>query len=255
MDSSANAATAGASNAAGFGDQASRLQALASCRLLRHMPPTEVEALASRIEILTVRRGARLVQRHDPGGAIYVVVQGLLLVNQYARSGREVGYRRLQPGSYFGEIAAIDRLPRSANVTALTEAVVGRLPEPLVAELMAGSPNFARAVMEDLAAMVRALSSRVFELNAVSAPCRVQMELLRLATDVGIEDNRAVLARAPTHAEIAVLAGAQREAVTRELNRLETRNLIAKQGRTLTILDIDGLVAEIERLGGDEPEL
>lgn len=252
MDSSVPASTP---NAAVYGDIAFRQQALTGSRLLRHMTPAEIESLISRVEILAVRRGARLVQRHDPGGAVYIVVNGLLLVNQYARSGREVGYRRLQPGSYFGEIAAIDRLPRSANVTALTEAVVGRLPEALVGELMAGSPNFTRAVMEDLAAMVRALSSRVFELNAVSAPCRVQMELVRLATEAGIDDNRALLAKAPTHAEIAVLAGAQREAVTRELNRLEARKLIAKQGRTLTILNVDGLVEEIERLGGDEPEL
>ncbi|MBI1685665.1 Crp/Fnr family transcriptional regulator [Caulobacter hibisci] len=219
------------------------------------MSQAEIEAIIPRVEILAVRRGSRLVQRHDPGGAVYIVIRGLLLVNQYARSGREVGYRRLQPGSYFGEIAAIDRLPRSANVTALTETIVGRLPEALVTELMAASPTFTRAVLEDLAAMVRALSSRVFELNAVSAPCRVQMELVRLATEAGIEDNRAVLTKAPTHAEIAVLAGAQREAVTRELNRLEARKLIAKQGRTLTVLDVDGLVDEIERLGGDEPEL
>ncbi len=252
MDSSVTASTP---HAAAYGDNAFRLQALTDSRLLRHMNPAEIEALVPRVEILSVRRGARLVQRHDPGGAVYIVISGLLLVNQYARSGREVGYRRLQPGSYFGEIAAIDRLPRSANVTALTESIVGRLPEPLVAELIAGAPNFTRAVLEDLAAMVRALSSRVFELNAVSAPCRVQMELVRLATEAGIEENQAVLTKAPTHAEIAVLAGAQREAVTRELNRLETRRLIAKQGRTLTILNVDGLVEEIERLGGDEPEL
>lgn len=252
MDSSASASTPATGM---FSDMTSRLQALAPNRLLRHMTVSEVEALTSRVELLSVRRGARLVQRHDTGGAIYLVLRGLLLVNQYARSGREVGYRRLPQGSYFGEIAAIDRLPRSANVTVLTESVVGRIPEPLVNELLASSPNFTRAILEDLAAMARALSSRVFELNAVSAPCRVQMELVRLATEAGIEDNRAVLERAPTHAEIAVLAGAQREAVTRELNRLEARGLLAKQGRTMTILNVDGLVEEIERLGGDEPEL
>lgn len=252
MDSSVPAGTPAA---AMFGDVASRQHALRSNRLLRHMTVVEIEALAGRVEFLSVRRGSRLVQRHDNGGAIYLVINGLLLVNQYARSGREVGYRRLQPDSYFGEIAAIDRLPRSANVTALTEAVVARAPEALVNELLAGSPNFTRAILEDLAAMARALSSRVFELNAVSAPCRVQMELVRLATEAGVEDNQSVLERAPTHAEIAVLAGAQREAVTRELNRLEQRCLITKQGRTLTIRNVDGLVAEIERLGGDEPEV
>ena len=232
---------------------ASRRAAIMACRLFRHMDEAERESLIGRIEWLRVRRGELLVQRQDSGGAIFIVVDGLLLVNQYARSGREVGYRRLGPGRYFGELAAIDKLPRSANIVVLADAQVGRLPDRLVADLLDHSPAFGRALMEDLATTVRALSERVFELSAVSSACRTQMELLRLALEAGIVDNRSTIAKAPTHAEIAALIGSQRESVTRECGRLEAMGLIARKGRTLRLLDAAGLVGEIERLGGDQP--
>jgi CRP/FNR family cyclic AMP-dependent transcriptional regulator len=231
-----------------------RRETLRSCRLFRYMSEAECTALLGRIEWLHAHRGELLVQRHDSGGAMYIVAEGMLLVNQYARSGREVGYRRLGPGGYFGEIAAIDKLPRSANIMAVTNAQVGRLPDRLVNELLEQSLGFGRAIMEDLAAIVRSLSMRVFELNAVSAACRTQMEILRMAVTVGVVDNRSTISPLPTHAEIATLVGAQREAVTRECKRLEARGLVARKGRTLVVLDVDALVEEIERLGGDQPE-
>jgi CRP-like cAMP-binding protein len=109
--------------------------------------------------------------------------------------------------------------------------------------------------MEDLAAIVRSLSARVFERNAGSAACRTQMEILRMAWAAGVADNRATVLPVPTHAEIAALVGAQREAVTRECKRLEARGLIARKGRTLLVLNVDALAEEVERGGGDQPEL
>lgn len=231
-----------------------RRETLRSCRLFRYMDEAERSGLVGRIEWLHAHRGELIVQRQEQGGAMYIVVEGMLLVNQYARSGREVGYRRLGPGRYFGEIAAIDKLPRSANIMAVTNAQVGRLPDRLVNELLEQSRGFGRAIMEDLATIVRSLSARVFELNAVSAACRTQMEILRMALTAGVVDNQATLSPVPTHAEIATLVGAQREAVTRECKRLESRGLLARKGRTLVILDVDALMEEVERLGGDQPE-
>lgn len=231
-----------------------RRETVRACRLFRYMAEAERGGLIGRIEWVQVRRGELVVQRNDVGGAMYVVAEGMLLVNQYARSGREVGYRRLGPGGYFGEIAAIDKLPRSANIMAVANSQIGRLPDRLVNELLENSRGFARAIMEDLTSIVRSLSARVFELNAVSAACRTQMEILRMALAAGVADNRATIAPLPTHAEIAALVGAQREAVTRECKRLEVRGLVARKGRTLVVLDVDALVEEIERLGGDQPD-
>jgi CRP/FNR family cyclic AMP-dependent transcriptional regulator len=173
-----------------------------------------------RIEHLHYGKGELIVQRLDESGGIHLLLKGALLANQYARSGREVGYRRISAGGYFGEISAIDGLPRSVNIVALEDVRIARLPQALVQSLFERSPRFMRAILEDLAALTRALTDRLFELNAVSVACRVDIELLRMAASAGGDGRQAVIHPCPTHAELAVLVGSQREPVTRELNRL-----------------------------------
>lgn len=220
-------------------------------KLFRHMARDEIEALAPQIEHLHYGKGELIVQRLDDSGGVHLLLKGVLLANQYARSGREVGYRRLVAGGYFGEISAIDGLPRSANIVALEDVRVAYLPQPLIQDLFQGSPRFMRAILEDLASLTRSLTDRLFELNAVSVACRVDIELLRMAASAGGDGQQAVIHPCPTHAELAVLVGSQREPVTRELNRLAKLRIVSQAGRTLRILDLPALADEIEHIGGE----
>jgi CRP-like cAMP-binding protein len=220
-------------------------------RLFRHMSRDEIDALAPQVEHLHYGKGELIVQRLDESGGIHLLLKGALLANQYARSGREIGYRRISAGGYFGEISAIDGLPRSVNIMALEDVRVARLPQTLVQSLFERSPRFMRAILEDLANLTRALTDRLFELNAVSVACRVDIELLRMATSAGGDGREAVIQPCPTHAELAVLVGSQREPVTRELNRLAGLGIVSQTGRTLRILNLPALAGEIERIGGE----
>jgi len=222
-----------------------------SNKLFRHMTREEVAALATQVEHLRYRKGEMIVQRRDEDGGVYLLLEGALLANLYARSGREVGYRRILPGGYFGEIAAIDGLPRSVNIVALEDARMVRLPQRLVQRLFEDSPRFMRALLEDMASLTRALTDRLFELTAVSVACRVDIELLRMGSEKAGDANEAVIHPCPTHAELAVLVGSQREPVTRELNRLASLNIVRQSGRTLKILDMAALADEVERIGGE----
>lgn len=220
-------------------------------KLFRHMSRDEVQALSPQIEQLRYGKGEMIVQKRDQDGGIYLLLEGVLLANLYARSGREVGYRRILPGGYFGEIAAIDGLPRSVNIVALEDARLVRLPQRLVQRLFEESPHFMRALLEDMAALTRALTDRLFELTAVSVACRVDIEILRMASAAAGDSNEAVIHPCPTHAELAVLVGSQREPVTRELNRLASLAIIRQSGRTMKVLNLAALADEVERIGGE----
>jgi len=220
-------------------------------RVFRHMPIAEVESLTPAIEHLSYRKGELILQRHDEEGGVYLLLDGVLLANQYARSGREVGYRRIAAGSYFGEISAIDGLPRSVNIVALEDARIARLPQSLVRRLFEDSPGFMRALLEDMAGLVRSLTDRLFELTAVSVACRVDIELLRMASAASTDGRQAVISPCPTHAELAALLGSQREPVTRELNRLAGLGIVRQKSRTLHVLDLPALAQEVERIGGE----
>ena len=85
-----------------------------------------------------------------------------------------------------------------------------------------------------------------------SPPRRFELiELLRMAASTGGDGRQAIIHPCPTHAELAVLVGSQREPVTRELNRLAALKIVSQAGRTLRILDLPALADEIERIGGE----
>lgn len=196
-------------------------------------------------------RGEVIVRHLDHDRDVFLVFAGSLLANQFSVGGREVSYRRIGAGSYFGELAAIDGQPRSVNVVALTHARIGTLPGTVFRDLLDRSPALAHTLLVDMAHRVRDLSGRLFEATAATVPMRVDAELLRLAMTAGVDDNAAVIASPPTHAELAALVGGQREAVTREVGRLIAARLIAKRGKTLEILDVEGLIERLETGGGE----
>jgi CRP/FNR family transcriptional regulator, cyclic AMP receptor protein len=61
----------------------------------------------------------------------------------------------------------------------------------------------------------------------------------------------AVIRPAPTHSEMASRISTHREAVTRELSRLRSLGIIARQGRTLRVNDLARLEAMVEDLEAD----
>jgi CRP-like cAMP-binding protein len=64
--------------------------------------------------------GKPLVVEGEDGDRFYVVLSGLLAVNQAGRGER----RMLKPGDYFGEVALAMNVPRTASVHAMTPATV-----------------------------------------------------------------------------------------------------------------------------------
>jgi CRP-like cAMP-binding protein len=105
------------------------------------------------------------------------------------------------------------------------------------------------AILRHLTTQVRALTERVFEFSTLAVRNRVHAELVRLARDHG--GNDAVIRPAPTHTEIASRISTHREAVTRELNRLEDLGLIVREGRSLRVHDLERLQAMVEDVAPD----
>ncbi len=81
------------------------------------LPIAVKEQLAGRLIPLSVDAGEAVIQEGDAGDRFYIVVSGELEV---IKGGRRVIARG--PGDYFGEIALLRGVPRTATVTALSRA-------------------------------------------------------------------------------------------------------------------------------------
>ena len=193
-----------------------------------------------------------MIGHKDQSFDVLFLLAGLARVSIYSAGGRQVSFRDIRPGAIFGELSAIDGHARSASVECVDPCTAVIMPRQAFLQALAEHPPFMMAVMRHLTAQVRNLTERVFEFSTLAVRNRVQAELLRLAGNPASPAREAVLSPAPTHADIASRISTHREAVTRELNRLEHEGILAKEGRTLRIRDLARLRRLIEEFSGEQ---
>ncbi len=222
--------------------------ALQHLALLQGLAQPRLELLAQQCMWQSIPAGKPLLLRSEDKSDVYFLVRGRLRVTTYSVNGRQVTFRDLPEGEHFGEIAAIDGGPRSADVVTLEPSIVAILGRAAFLALLREEPMVAERVMRGLAALVRQLSERVIDLSTFGVQHRLHAELMRLARAAGIAGNRARLEPAPTHAHLASRISTGREQITRELNALTRDGLLAKDAKALVVLDagrLERMVTEV----------
>ena len=226
-------------------------ETLGGIELFESLPRRDLEALGKRCQWRRYGAGQEIVGHQDDTKDVYFIVRGEVRVTVFSLSGKEVAFRDMRAGQSFGELAAIDGKPRSANVVALAESLIASMPAKVFWDVLHNHPEVAAAVMRHLSRLVRRLSERVFEVSALAVRNRIHAELLRLARRNMRDDNSAAISPAPTHADIANRVSTHREAVTRESNALTRAGLIERQSGALIIRDVAALARMVEEvLGG-----
>lgn len=220
--------------------------------LLAGLSDERLDSLAGQCAWRSLDAGQPVLTRHADRGGIFFVIDGRVRATTHAANGRQVTFRDLAGGDYFGDLAAIDGQRRSVDVVTLEPSVVAGLAREHFLELLQLEPTIARRVMERLVQMVRQLSERVIELSTLGVQNRLHAELLRLARDAGVEANRARLLPAPRHADLAAQVSTNREQITRELSALTRRGLLRKDGKALLVLDVDELARMVAEVRGEE---
>ncbi|HEY1288054.1 MAG TPA: Crp/Fnr family transcriptional regulator [Burkholderiales bacterium] len=219
---------------------------LRSIELLQGLAPEKLDALARQCVWRNYEAGKRIISRNADDRDVYLLVSGRVRITTYSQGGRQVTFRDIPAGEVFGEVAALDEKPRSADVIALDNALLASMSPPVFRRLLADEPLVGARVMTRLAALVRSLSDRVIDLSTLGVQNRIHAEILRLARAAGIERNRARLEPGPKHADIASQVSTYREQVTRELSALARAGILEKDGAALVVRDVDRLAKMVE---------
>src|SRR3712207_2822046 len=154
---------------------------LARLAFLQDADPAALSAAAALARWLAVGPGELVLDFGDTTDDVFFVAEGAVRVVVRTALGLEVILGDLGPGEVFGEMAAIDGAPRSANVTALHASRLCRLPAAAFLQLALRSPAIGLRVMRVLTARVRLLDQRLFEQVALPVRHRLASELLRLS--------------------------------------------------------------------------
>lgn len=107
------------------------------------LPEEEADAVTGDLVVAHVEPGEVVVREGDTADCLYIIVEGELHVTQLVDDEEHL-LRRLGAGQFFGEIALLERSPRTATVTAHTRATLLSMDESQFRDLMTRSLATAR---------------------------------------------------------------------------------------------------------------
>ncbi|MGH0038409.1 MAG: cyclic nucleotide-binding domain-containing protein [Myxococcota bacterium] len=146
-----------------------RLLALRNVSLFAHLTLDQLDAVASFLEEHQYLSGELIVREGETGEHLFVLLEGEVQAVKGRGTPGETLLNVMRPPSYFGEIAILDRAPRSASVVATADCRVLRLGGERFKELILQAPEIAFEVFRVLTARLRAADER-------SAPRREALE-------------------------------------------------------------------------------
>jgi CRP-like cAMP-binding protein len=103
-------------------------------------------------------------------------------------------------------------------------------------------PQLAINLATDLGTRLRRMNDRVFGLVVHNVETRVRVRLMQLAQEQEQLVNGGVITNAPTHEVISNFIGANREAVSRVIAKLNRDGVIMSKRGVITINDVDALM-------------
>ena len=134
--------------------------------LLKGLSPASLERAQQSCRWRRYEPGEPIVEYLDRSDDVFFLLSGEARVIIYSISGKVVSFHELGAGDMFGEYPALDGRPRSASVEAKTSCLVATIPAASFKKLLYSEPGAADALLRQLVATIRRLSSRVYEFSA-----------------------------------------------------------------------------------------
>ncbi len=127
-----------------------KLEKLAQVQMFSSLNKKELRLISRVADVIAIRAGTEIVSEGTSGRDFYLVLSGEATVR---RNGRKVAV--LGPGNYFGELALLDRGPRSATVVAATDMQLAVISQREFLGVLDDVPAVAQKLLAGMAARLR----------------------------------------------------------------------------------------------------
>jgi CRP-like cAMP-binding protein len=188
----------------------------------------------------TFKKDSVVLFEHETGSALFVIVEGKVKISRVSEDGREVILTILNDSDFFGEMAILDGMSRSANVTAMEDSELYIIQRNDFITLLQTHPEISIALLKELTQRMRASDLKIKSLSLKDAEGKVATVILQLADDIGkIKNGTVEIEKLPLQHDLANMAGTSRETISRTLHSLVKKQLIELKGSKLKIINYE----------------
>ena len=186
------------------------------------------------------KKEAVILFEHETGSALFVIIEGKVKVSRVSDDGKEVILTILGDSDFFGEMAILDGLARSANVTAMEDSEIFLIQRNDFLDLLHSHPEVSVALLQELTQRLRSADMKIKSLSLKDAEGKVATVILQLADDVGkIKQGTVEIEKLPFQHDLANMAGTSRETISRTLHSFAKKGFVELEGSKLRIINYE----------------
>ena len=214
--------------------------------LLKQIPlfgtfqPADHEQLAGLLRRRNLKKGDVLFRKGDEGTALYIIIKGRIKITVPSKLGDEITLAILGQSDFFGEMALLDSLPRSADATSVEETLLYVLNRSDFLSFLIHNENAVRAILYALSSRLRKTDDFLTEVCFLNISARLARRLLEMSESL-IHENKpgSSMELKLTQKDLASLLGTTRETINRELKILRDRGIVSTSRNLITIHNLE----------------
>ncbi|MBN2407588.1 MAG: Crp/Fnr family transcriptional regulator [Elusimicrobia bacterium] len=182
----------------------------------------------------------------DEGDEFYIVSGGRVKIYKMSTDGHIKALDYLEEGDFFGEMALLDKSPRSANALAMSDLCLFTINHDDFQKFLVKQPGILLTITKTLSQRLRKADMEIEMFSFNSVKDRLLMCLINLCGKYGRNTTKGVEVDTKfTHQDLSELVGTAREVVTRILKELKSENLVITSGNRFIIPSVAALKKKI----------
>jgi CRP/FNR family transcriptional regulator, cyclic AMP receptor protein len=131
-------------------------------------------------------QGAVIFKENDEGNEMFIIIQGLVEIRKSTGPSSSKILTTLQKGDMFGEMAIIEKQPRSATAVATQPTRVLVLNEKLYDNMIGTNPDFARKMNKVLSERIRRADAIIQNIMTTNRQNQLWSGLVQYAKEKGV---------------------------------------------------------------------
>jgi CRP/FNR family transcriptional regulator, cyclic AMP receptor protein len=216
------------------------------------LAPEALDQLCRYAKHATLKRGATIFSKGDPGNSLFAVISGTVKISISSADGRNAILNLIGAGEIFGEVAVLDGQARTADAIANTNCEIFVIDRREFLPFVRSQPVLAMKFIELLCTRLRWTSDQVEQVILQNLPARLASALIRLTEKHKLAPGGRTIA--VTQQEISEMVGMTRESINKQLRVWATRNWVRLEHGAIVVLKAESLQALAEAGSGDEDE-
>lgn len=217
-------------------------------RWFSRLSPALREAILARATLRRLADGTPLSARGTPASEWSCVARGAVRVSTISLSGKQVTLTYVEPGTWFGDIALFDGLPRTHDSDTHGETTLLSVGKADFHQLLAAHVELYDALLRLNCRRLRLMFDQIEDLNTRPLQARLAKQVLLLAKSYGVAQGEEIrIGLQLAQEDLANLLGASRQRVNQELKGFEREGAVRVEPARLVVLSREKLLAIADR--------